>query len=164
MRYYDLKGSNWTRVVAPHLQDEEVQRVLARDFHKFTMGRWNERFEKGMVPRDFESCDWDIWCRRCRFHDYVKHAACHWIVNFALALARAVSPRRRWRIITTQAHSTVWDGQFTLFDFNFYAFGIPAMETFQTAYGRELPVGRYLRVYYAEHFSRDLPSSDRSAS
>jgi hypothetical protein len=57
---------------------------------------------------------------------YVKHAACHWLVNFALELAQHVEPNRAWRIITSQEHSTVWDGKDTLFDFNFLALGVTA--------------------------------------
>ena len=40
----------------------------------------------------------------------MKHAACHWLVNFALELAQLVEPDRKWRIITSDKHSTVWDG------------------------------------------------------
>jgi hypothetical protein len=48
----------------------------------------------------------------------VKHAACHWLVNFALRLAILAEPARPWQIVSSQAHSTVWDGQSTLFDCN----------------------------------------------
>ena len=43
---------------------------------------------------------------------------CHWLVNFSLRLAERVDPDRPWRIITSDSHSTVWDGYDLLFDFN----------------------------------------------
>jgi len=78
-------------------------------------------------PQSFESCDLLDSHRgpQPRFWQYVKHAACHWIVNFALRLATLAEPRRCWRIISSDFHSTVWDGAETLFDFNYQALGEP---------------------------------------
>jgi hypothetical protein len=132
MRYYDLPR-HWTKKIAPHLKDEELNRVLVRDFNKFTWGRWREKWP--------------------RYWDYVKHAACHWLVNFALRLAMLVEPKKTWRIITSDKHSTVWDGKNTLFDFNFLAFGISAEECFELAYDKMLRPGEYLKVFYAAHYS-----------
>ena len=58
------------------------------------------------------------------FWDYAVHSGCHWVVNFNLRLAELVEPKRPWRIVTTQKHSTVWDGAETLFDINFLALGV----------------------------------------
>ena len=68
---------------------------------------------------------------------------CHWLVNFNLRLAMLTEPERLWRIITSGKHSSVWDGEHTLFDLNFLALGIPPDECFEMAYETELPVGRY---------------------
>lgn len=154
MRYYDLQR-HWTRKIAPHLNDERVSRVLVRDFNKFTSGRWGQPFTRGQFPRDFESCDWS-WedrGREPRYWRYVKHSACHWLVNFNLRLAEAVEPDRPWRIVTSEKHSTVWDGDTTLFEFNFLAFGIPAKRCFALADGKRLSPGKELRVYMADHLS-----------
>ena len=153
MKYYDLK-KNWHRV-KPHLGDKQFNDILVRDFNKFTSGRWNKTFTYGDLPYEFESCDWD--CdhrgRRPAFWQYVKHAACHWLVNSSLCLAMLVQPKKRWRIITSEDHSTVWDGNDTLFDFNFQAFGVEPNECFDLAFERELKPGKYTRVYFAEHFT-----------
>jgi hypothetical protein len=66
-----------------------------------------------------------------------------------------VMPERPWRIITSEKHSTVWDGGDLIFDFNFQAFGIDPNECFADAADNELPPGKYLRVYFAEHYSVD---------
>src|SRR6266516_4748080 len=120
MRYYDLRGRSWTRKIAPHLNNSELQQILIRDLNKYTYGRWNRKFEPRMIPRKFETCNWDMSVpgRRPSFWDYCKHAACHWLSSFALKLALLADPDRPWRISTSDAHSTVWDGSDTLFDFN----------------------------------------------
>jgi hypothetical protein len=141
MKYYDLK-KNWRRV-KPHLTDRKLNDILVRDFNKFTFGRWGQTFTYGNLPREFESCDWDIDHRgkHPAFWQYVKHAACHWLVNFSLRLAMLVEPEKPWRIITSEGHSTVWDGGDTLFDFNFKAFGIDPNRCFETAFEKELKPG-----------------------
>ena len=62
-------------------------------------------------------------------------------------------PERPWRIITSDDHSSVWDGKHTLFDLNFLALGISPQECFELAHDRELPPGRFLKVYYAKHYT-----------
>lgn len=153
MQYYDLKR-HWTRRIEPRLADAKLNAILVRDFNKFTYGRWREPFTLGQHPRDFESCDWswDHSGPQPRFWRYVKHSACHWLVNFNLRLAQLVEPGRPWRILTSADHSTVWDGDRTLFDFNFLAMGIPPEECFALANGKELRPGREMGVYLAERF------------
>src|SRR6266853_144775 len=108
VQYYDLK-KNWPKV-RKHLKNRKVVETLVRDFNKYTYGRWKHEFKEGMVPFEFESCDWwvEYKGRRPAFWQYVKHAACHWLVNFNLELAKLVMPKEQWRIITSNKHSTVW--------------------------------------------------------
>ena len=80
-----------------------------------------------------------------RFWLYVKHAACHWLVNFNLALAQTALPKQQWRIITSDAHSTVWDGAETLFEFNHQALGVDPDECFTMANQFHLPIGARCR-------------------
>jgi len=155
MRYFD-PIKNW-RKIEPHLKAAEP--VLVRDFHKYTWGRWRKKFEPGRYPREFESCDW--WLsrkgRRPRYWRYVKHAACHWLVNHNLVLAQAVRPAKPWRVLTSDKHSTVFDGDAMLFDLNFFALGVPAREAYTLATAadyEELPTGAHLKVYCPEHYKR----------
>jgi hypothetical protein len=115
MKYYDLKR-NWTKKVLPHLKHPEVKRVLARDMNKY-LAQWGKTFKHGDAPQNhFDGCDWgwDHRGRRPRFWAYTFHRACHWLVNFNLELAMRVEPSRTWRILTSDKHSTVWDGKETL--------------------------------------------------
>lgn len=149
MRYYDLQR-HWPRRIAPHLTDKRLNAVLVRDFNKFTTGNWNTPFTRGQFPRDFEICDWS-WehrGREPRYWRYVKHGACHWLVNFNLRLAQLVEPNRGWRVVTSDAHSTVWDGKGTLFEFNSLALGVPADECFEMADFVHLKPGKEIRVGY----------------
>jgi hypothetical protein len=160
MRYYDLK-KNWTKKIEPHLANKQLNSILVRDFNKFTFGQWRKPFVDGQYPWEFESCDWSCEHKgpAPRYWKYTKHAACHWLVNFNLKLAMLVEPKRNWRIVTSShKHSTVWDGAETLFEFNFLAFGIPAQKCFDLAFedGSVLRPGKYLRIYFAEHFSQEI--------
>ena len=60
-------------------------------------------------------------------------------------------PDREWRIVTSDEHSTVWDGNNTLFDINFSALGLEAEEAFDLAVlhrtSMVLPVGKKLKVF-----------------
>ena len=157
MKYYPFV-KKWSKI-KPHLQNKKFQDTLVLDFNKFTNGRWNKPFTHGMIPFDFESCDW--WCdrkgRRPEYWNYVKHAACHWLVNANLELAKLVEPNEDWQIVTSQKHSTVWNGNDILFDMNFSALGVDPQEAFDMAYeGKLLEIGKRLRVYFAEHYSVDL--------
>jgi hypothetical protein len=70
-------------------------------------------------------------------------------------LAVLTEPNRMWRIISSSDHSTVWDGDETLFDLNFQAMGISPDECFRNAFKRQLKPGRYLRVNFAQHYTVD---------
>jgi hypothetical protein len=164
IRYYDLQR-HWTKRIMPHLADKKLGDILVKDFNKFTYGRWRKEFHSGDLPRKFESCDWG-WDHRGpepRFWAYVKHAACHWLVNFNLRLATLAEPTRRWRILTSDDHSTVWDGRRTLFEFNYLAFGVSPKECFELANETELPIGKRLRVYYAEHYTVERELREKRA-
>ena len=159
MRFYPVQ-QRWRRI-KPHIQNPEVQRVLVRDFNRFTYGRWRKSFVPGMKPTDFESCDWR--CDRSRgrqpeFWDYVKHAGCHWLVNFNRRLAELAEPRRKWRIVSSLEHSTVYDGQETLFDFNFSALGVDPDEAWRLAsrHGKALAVGRDLVCHLAPFWKTEV--------
>lgn len=156
MKYYPIQ-KKWAKI-KPLIQNKEVQDILVDNFNKFTFGRWNNRFKHGMKPHEFESCDW--WChdRRGRmpeYWNYVKHAACHWLVNFNLKLAQLVEPKKEWQILTSQKHSTVWDGNDTLFDFNFSALGVDPQEAFDMAYedGELIEIGKTIEIHFAEHYT-----------
>jgi hypothetical protein len=155
-RYYDLKR-NW-RKIEPHLSDPTLNDILVTDFNKFTFGRWGKPFGHGDYPFDFESADW--WCEHRgkfpRYWRYVKHGACHWLVNFAWTLATLTQPKRDWRIITSDRHSTVWDQDRTLFDFNFQAFGIDPDECFRMAFDEMLEPGELLDAGEAEHYTENV--------
>lgn len=162
MRYYDLRR-HWTKRIMPHLGDEELNRILVRDFNKFTWGRWRKRFLPGMFPDEMESCDWQ-WKHHephPRYWRYVKHSACHWLVNFALRLAMLAEPTRIWRIVTcnghvADGHSAVWDGRNTLFDLQFFALGVPITKCCEMLKGgTQLKPGQYLKVYLAQHYTSE---------
>ncbi|MCC8956185.1 hypothetical protein H8B02_22970 [Bradyrhizobium sp. Pear77] len=87
---------------------------------------------------------------------YVRPGACHWLVNTALRLAKLVEPRRPWRIVKSDRHSTVWDGGELLFEFNYQAFGISADECFAAATD---PGSRPRELKPGNEYKAGLPAS-----
>lgn len=153
MKYYS-PTLNWPKIKR-RLDDVELNRVLTRDFGKFTRGLWKKKFLETEFPADYETCDW-LLGRRGRpphYWAYVKHSACHWLVNFNLRLATLVAPKHRWRIVTSDEHSTVWNGvcgkHGLLFDLNFCALQVSPSKAWKLAttgkYDLLLP-GQYLQV------------------
>lgn len=152
MKYYPI-SKKW-RKIKPHLEDKIVADTLVADFNKFTYGTWRRDFLHGMKPHEFEGCDWwlDHRGRFPQYWYYVKHAACHWLVNFNLEVAKRVEPKKQWRIVTSREHSTVWDGEETLFDFNFLALGVPPDEAWKLANKKHLKPGKHLITHVAEFY------------
>ena len=66
---------------------------------------------------------------------------------------RWICHNRMWRITSSSKHSTVWDGNETLFDLNFQAMGISPNECFSLAFKRQLKPGNYLKVNFAQHYT-----------
>ncbi len=128
--YYDPM-KNWRRI-KPHIDNPDVRQQLQADFSKYIEGRYGHygivyEPKKREWPFDYESHEWPLYRGRGRppaYHKLVKFGACHWLVNTGLMLAQRAAPKRTWRIVTSDAHSTVWDGGHTLFDFNFTALGV----------------------------------------
>jgi hypothetical protein len=152
MKFYPVV-KNWGRKIRPHLDNPALQKLLLSDFNKYSTGRWGERFRRGAYPEDFEGCDWSLSVRgrHPEYFRYVKHGACHWLVNFNLRLAQLVEPKKEWRIVTSNAHSTVWDRELTLFDMNGLAlFCGDASECFRSAAlqpdSEELDIGELLET------------------
>jgi len=159
IRYYDI-SRNWSKKIKPLIEEPNINEVLVRDFNKFTKGKWGKKFVKGDLPANFENCDWTCGRkgRRPEFWKYVKHAACHWLVNFNLKLAEAVAPEVEWRILSSDKHSTVFDGVDTLFDMNFLALRVSPQESYELATCRgsvELKPGKEKKVYMAAHWKLD---------
>ena len=83
-------------------------------------------------------------------------------MNAALRLAQLTEPDSDWRIITSDKHSTVWDGEQTLFDLQFSALGVEPTDAYRLARrrGKILPVGKYRTVYGNVTFWRDLAKGE----
>jgi hypothetical protein len=67
-----------------------------------------------------------------------------------------VEPTRAWRIITSDQHSTAWDGERLLFDFNYQAMGISPQECFDRAYKEELTPGKLRVTHLAKHWKTEV--------
>src|SRR6266446_428227 len=68
--------------------------------------------ESHHLPAHYDSCDWRFGHRgrMPAFWEYVCHSACHWLVDMNLYVAVRGFPDVPWRILSSQKHSTVWNG------------------------------------------------------
>jgi hypothetical protein len=162
IRYYDLK-KNWTKKIEPNLNDKELNDILVEDMNIHTTSCWDKPFVHGDYPCKYDPSDWRHLRRGrlLRYWKYVMYSACHWLVNFNLKLAMLAEPKRDWRIVTSNEHSTVWDGELTLFEMNFLALEIPAQECFDLAFenGRILRPGKFRRTNPTSHWTEMIKRS-----
>ncbi len=157
--YVDIKR-HWRRL-RPVFASDKARAIWEPCMMEFAQWRAEERgytykpYDDGSKPERYDSCDWR-WSgeRRGRmpaYWDYACYSACHWVVDLGLFVAQSYAKSEEWRIITSQKHSTVWNGDCQkplLFDINFSALGVSAQDALTlAAKGRELKVGRYLKGY-----------------
>jgi hypothetical protein len=158
--YYDLK-KHWTRKIVPHLDDKELNDILTRDFSCYTLDRWGHVIRGDQFPQDYETAIIDLDHRGPppRYWMYTKHAAGHYLVNFSLRLAMLSLPHHSWRILTSDFHSTVWNGDNLLFDFNFLRREVPPKQCFVVSDEEELAPGEYmdLGTPTEEELKRPIP-------
>eukprot|EP01043_Picozoa_sp_COSAG02_P027184 COSAG02_NODE_1591_length_11781_cov_861.345403_2_plen_341_part_00 len=113
--------------------------------------------ETDLLPMHLEAIDWRESARKrlCQasedgneapcsrqyadppFWGWVCGGACHSLVPLYVWIVQQVDPTAAWRVITSDAHSTVWDGGGRLFDPIFEAMGVEATEAFRRAGGGE---------------------------
>ena len=83
------------------------------------------------------------------YRKYVRNLACYWLCGINLKLATLILPDRPWRIVMSSFHSTVWDGDETLYDMIGQALYGRADKAFAYAcagLSRILAPGEYLKV------------------
>lgn len=105
-----------------------------------------------LTPSHYDSCSWRWDCERRGpqpgYWAFTCAAACHWLVDLHLWVAQRAEPSRSWHVVTSDLHSTVWDGEETIWDANFMAMGVSATDAIDMANGepesRILPAGEML--------------------
>lgn len=137
-KYLDLE-KHWEKL-KPYFQSQEAKTIWFREMVTFDVSRMfdyeledelkdkNYDYEKTLFPSYFDYFNSKREGKPA-FWDYAVHLACHWVAPTNLYVAMKSFPERDWRIITSEPHTTVWDGEDTFFDTNFYAFGIDANKT-----------------------------------
>jgi hypothetical protein len=158
MAYAPLQ--RWWRRLGPLYRAEEATLLWYLELEAFSRDRAEDHgfaykpvpLTPELRPVRYDSCDWRF-DRACpgpapAFWDYVVHSACHWTCNLHLWVAAHARPKQPWRIVTSQKHSTVWDGENTLWDGNFLALGVTAEEAWSLAAeqpdSEHLPVGELM--------------------
>ena len=150
MKYKNIQ-EDW-RKVGPIYRSQEAREIwypamVDRDFQRMEEDNVEIAIPPNTpetTPSTFDSCDWrvadpapgSLRVRRGRkppYWDFVCHGASHWLVNLQLYVAQQAEPHRPWRIVSSDKHSTVWDGDETLWDGIFLALGISPEEAWNLA-------------------------------
>lgn len=129
----------------------EYWQVRAHDNHY----KYNPPRIEPYCPSVFDSCDWRFNRskpgRAPEFWDFVCHGACHWIVDLDLFVAINAYPSVPWQILSSNRHSTVWNGDYhnpVLFDINYLALEVAPAEALRLAWpGMLLKPWCYLKPY-----------------
>lgn len=159
--YFPIQA-RWGKL-GPIFKSEESTRLWRANLREYSEQRYADyklsyKYDpkRYSLPKHHDHCDWRFDRRRPgpmpAFWDFACHSACHWVVDMALYVARSAYGKVPWRVVSSQKHSTVWDGDEAhpvLFDINFLALGISAPEALKlaTTRGRILKPGRYLRPW-----------------
>ena len=152
-KYYDIQ-KNWRKLKPLYEQDsvlflsycemEAHAEARLTDFNKENEAdgiahRYSyepKTFTKDLRPWDYESCDWMCYYdkpgRKPGYFQWVRHSACHWIVNANYLVITELEPNHPWQIVESDFHSTCVDvSRGLMFDTNFLALGISAEECYQ---------------------------------
>lgn len=143
MEFYPIQ-KRWKKL-GPLYRSPEATAIWHPEMEAYSFGRAEDYgypfrprpLTPDLRPEAYDSCDWR-WCQGRRgpqphFWEYTCHAACHWVAPLHLWVAQQAEPDRQWRLVSSNAHSTIWDGKETLFDGNFLALGISPEETWELA-------------------------------
>lgn len=131
----------------PNMDDFRRQRAETNGF------KYTPNPARDVLPSWHDHCDWrcDRRGKHPAFWDYVCHSACHWVADMCLYVAQTAYPKVPWRVVSSQKHSTVWNGDMehpVLFDTNFLALGVSAPDALRLASrGRALKPGRWLHPW-----------------
>lgn len=148
VRYVNIQG-NW-RKFGPLFKSKDAKSIWVPNMIEYGHVRASEhkyKFtydpEKHQLPSSYDSCDWR-WHDQPpgphpQFWDYVCHSACHWLVDLCLYVAMSSDSIIPWQIITSEKHSSVWNGSTEfpmLFDANFLALKVAPEEAWEILHGR----------------------------
>jgi hypothetical protein len=164
-KYFAI-GKHWTNKIKPVIESQEAQNILHHDFKKYSKSKQRDinnhykdmgldkkakfSFKKNDMPCDLDGGGWRYYRigRPPAYDSYVCKGACHWVANALLYTATKAFPKTQWQIVTSDKHSTVWDGKVTFFDLNYLAMQITPEVCFENTFMADgltiLPVGQYL--------------------
>lgn len=158
VQYFPIQ-KHW-RKLGPLFRSKESKSIWLPNMHELMRQRASEHGfkykrhkDRESCPAEFDGCDWrcDHVGRAPAYWDFACHAACHWVVDMCLYVARLAYPRVPWRIVNSDKHSTVWNGCSktpVLFDINFLALKVSPREAWlMAAKGDVLKVGEWLHPW-----------------
>lgn len=105
------------RIYAHHraLEAEDHYRKLGYKNYSSSIG-----YEVGTMPAELDSRCYAIKAGRPKgYADYILGGGCHWVCNWLLSCIEQVEPNKPWRIVTSDLHTCLWDGNRVLLDITY---------------------------------------------
>lgn len=154
IRFYDI-GTQWNKLRpifrAPETRDVWFYEMCLWYHYPMCSESLLETFDTihqdKRYPRCFTDCEWrKAQGEEPEWFNWACENACHYLVSLNLFVAQTIAPKRKWRIVSSDLHSTVWDGETTLFDINAYCFKEDIVETWElaTAENTQLEPGTFM--------------------
>ena len=122
MKYCDTKRE-WNSIRPFVDETEEATSIWYYRFERYARSlNWSPKpLTPTLTPSGYDSCDWRSGHyedprsvtrrgRRPRFWQYACFGSCHFNVYLNLYLAECIEPDRVWVVVSSDKHSTVWDG------------------------------------------------------
>ena len=124
LKYFDI-SRHW-KTLNPIYESPEIRELALyemncyRECQALNYGIKFKEIKEFRYPGYFDSCDWrcDRRGRPPLYDNWICHSACHWIANINMAVVKKAFPNREWRVINSYFHSTVFDGDRTIYDTN----------------------------------------------
>jgi hypothetical protein len=134
-QYFDIEA-HWDGL-EPIYESDNVKLACRVEYNSLLIARWLvdgkcyplELHKNFKYPEFFDETDWRTEQPEKPYYKWTCSESCHWISNVNLLVAMFYQPEREWRLIKSREHSTVWDGETTIFETQFLALGIPVEET-----------------------------------
>jgi hypothetical protein len=144
IRFYDIQA-NWRRLRDLFYSKYNLYDLYIRmeSFEKLRKEEYGYEYKPREFTLDLRPVFYDYYSWRSRrnkrgrmpaFWDFACQSACHWVNAWAMeCICSEMYTEFRWRLVTSDKHTTIWDGDKTLFDINFLALGISPEEAWELA-------------------------------
>lgn len=131
LKYFDV-SKHWNKL-NPIYESNEIKEFVLLQLNEYLEVKAEDDGYTFKPLTEFEYpylYNMDCWIcngrkRRLKYFNWVLHRACHYMAPVNLEVIAEAFPNKEWRLVNSDFHSTVWDGERTVYDLNYKALGVP---------------------------------------